>query len=102
VVDGPGARLVLALGLLVFLVAGALALLLGRAFLDYGEGWTYAAILAIEAVLTLSIGGTLALLYGTSARLPPEEGEADQRELEPEAAALEEAVAPLLPSRSAR
>jgi hypothetical protein len=77
VVDGPGARLVLALGLLVFLVAGGLTLALGRPFLDWGEGWTYAAILAIEAVLTLSIGGTLALLYGASAKLPSEEGEAE-------------------------
>jgi multisubunit Na+/H+ antiporter MnhB subunit len=77
VVDGPAARLVLALGLLVFLVAGGLTLALGRPFLDWGEGWTYAAILAIEAVLTLSIGGTLALLYGASAKLPPEEGEAE-------------------------
>ena len=101
VVDGPAVRLILALGLLVFLVTGALALMLGRAFLDYGEGWTYAAILAIETVVTLSIGGTLALLYGASAKLPPQEGEADLRELEPEAAALEEAVAPLPRSGSA-
>jgi multisubunit Na+/H+ antiporter MnhB subunit len=95
VADRPGVRLVLTLGLLVFLVTGALTLILGRPFLDYGEGWTYGVILAIEAVLTLSIGGTLALLYGASAKLPPEEGEADRRGLEPEAAALEEPATPL-------
>jgi multisubunit Na+/H+ antiporter MnhB subunit len=102
VADGPAARLVLALGLLVFLVAGALTLIGGRRFLDFGEDWTYAAILAIEIVLTLSIGGTLALLYGASAKLPPEEGEAGQPAREPEAPEIEPPAAPLPRSGGAR
>lgn len=91
VVDGPPARLVLALGLIAFLLAGGLAVALGRPFLDWGEGWTYAAILAIEAVLTLSIGGTLALLYAASAKLPPEEDEGEVEDLEDE---VERAASP--------
>ena len=72
VADGSFTRLVLALGLFAFLLAGAPTMLAGRAFLAWGEGWAYPAIVALEAVLTLAIGGTLALLFGASAKQPPE------------------------------
>lgn len=70
IVDGDRTRFVIALGLLCFIAAGAITLMAGRAFLQWGEGWTYAAVLAIEAALTVSIGGVLALLYGASAKVP--------------------------------
>ena len=72
IVDRDPARFVIALGLLSFIGAGAITMAVGRAFLDWGEGWSYAAIVVIEALLTLSIGGVLALLYGASAKVPPE------------------------------
>jgi multisubunit Na+/H+ antiporter MnhB subunit len=72
IVDHDPTRLVIALGLLSFIAAGAVAMLAGRAFLDWGEQWTYAAVVGIEAALTLSIGGVLALLYGASAKVPPD------------------------------
>lgn len=74
IVDRDPARFVIALGLLSFIGAGAIAMAAGRAFLSWGEDWNYAAIVVIEALLTLSIGGVLALLYGVSAKVPPEEG----------------------------
>ena len=73
IADGDPARFVIALGLLSFIAGGAVTMAAGRAFLSWGEGWSYAAIVAIEALLTLSIGGVLALLYGASAKVPPEE-----------------------------
>jgi multisubunit Na+/H+ antiporter MnhB subunit len=72
IVDRDPARFVIALGLLSFIGAGAVTMAAGRAFLSWGEDWGYAAIVAIEALLTLSIGGVLALLYGASAKVPPE------------------------------
>jgi multisubunit Na+/H+ antiporter MnhB subunit len=72
IVDHDRTRFVIALGLLSFIAAGAVAMIAGRAFLDWGEDWTYAAIVAVEALLTLSIGGVLALLYGASAKVPPQ------------------------------
>ena len=56
-----GLRLAL-LGPAVFLAVGALPLLGGAVFLHYPEGLSKAAILTIEAGLTASIGGALALL----------------------------------------
>ena len=72
IVDRDRTRLVIALGLLGFIAAGAVTMMAGRVFLDWGESWTYAAIVAVEAMLTLSIGGVLALLYGASAKVPPD------------------------------
>ena len=72
IMDQDRTRFVIALGLLSFIAAGAVTMMAGRAFLDWSEGWTYAAIVAIEALLTLSIGGVLALLYGASAKVPPD------------------------------
>jgi multisubunit Na+/H+ antiporter MnhB subunit len=74
IVDRDPVRFVIALGLLSFIGGGAVTMAAGRAFLDWSEDWTYGAIVAIEALLTLSIGGVLALLYGASAKVPPEEG----------------------------
>jgi multisubunit Na+/H+ antiporter MnhB subunit len=74
IVDRDPVRLVIALGLLSFIGGGAVTTAAGRAFLDWREDWTYSAIVAIEALLTLSIGGVLALLYGASAKVPPEKG----------------------------
>jgi multisubunit Na+/H+ antiporter MnhB subunit len=56
-----GLRLALA-GPLLFLAAGLIPLAAGGAFLDHPEGWTKPLILAVEAALTVSIGGALALL----------------------------------------
>jgi multisubunit Na+/H+ antiporter MnhB subunit len=79
IVDRDPARFVIALGLLSFIGGGAITMAMGRAFLDWSEDWTYTAIVAIEALLTLSIGGVLALLYGASAKVPPEEGAPGRR-----------------------
>jgi hypothetical protein len=73
IVDRDPARFVIALGLFSFIAAGAVTMAAGRAFLDWSEEWTYAAIVTIEGLLTLSIGGVLALLYGASAKVAPEE-----------------------------
>jgi multisubunit Na+/H+ antiporter MnhB subunit len=61
--SAPGAALGLALaGPLLFLAIGLLPLAWGAMFLDYPVGGAKAAILTIEAGLTVSIGGALALL----------------------------------------
>lgn len=70
IVDQNRTRFMTALGLLSFIVVGGAAMLAGHAFLDWGAGWTYPAIVAIEATLTLGIGGVLVLLYGASAKAP--------------------------------
>ncbi len=66
-------RVGLAVGFGVFLAVGVGALLAGRAFLDYPPDLTYALILLIEAVLTLSIGLTLALLFYAAPPGAPED-----------------------------
>lgn len=40
-----------------------LSFFVGGTLLEYPEGWAYPAILAIETLLTVSIGLTLALLF---------------------------------------
>lgn len=62
----------LAVGFGVFIAVGAAALLAGRVFLDYPPQMTYGLILLVEAVLTLSIGLTLAALFYAA---PPEASE---------------------------
>lgn len=74
VTDNHLTRAALAAGLTVFILAGLVAMAGGGAFLQWSEGWTYAAILTIEAVLTLAIGATLGLLYAASAKLPDAAG----------------------------
>lgn len=69
--DDALTRAALAGGLAAFLVAGGATLGAGRTFLEWG-GWTYPAMLAVEAALTLSIGATLGLLYVAAAKAPPE------------------------------
>jgi multisubunit Na+/H+ antiporter MnhB subunit len=69
---GGALRVGLAVGLGVFIAVGAAALLAGRAFLDYPPDLTYGLILLVEAVLTLSIGLTLAALFYAA---PPEQSE---------------------------
>lgn len=51
-----------AAGPLIFLAAGTLPLLGGRALLDYPGTWSKAIILTVEAGLTASIGAALTLL----------------------------------------
>ncbi|HSL00789.1 MAG TPA: hydrogenase subunit MbhD domain-containing protein [Rubrobacteraceae bacterium] len=67
---GGALRLGLAVGFGVFIAVGAAALLAGRVFLDYPPQMTYGLILLVEAVLTLSIGLTLAALFYAA---PPED-----------------------------
>lgn len=59
----PWARAAFALGLCGFTLAGALALALGGAFLEYPAGAAKAWILSIEALVTVSIGATLVGLF---------------------------------------
>lgn len=70
VADTRAVRLLLSVGVATFLAAGLAGLVGGRAFLDYAPGAAYAVIVLVEAMLTLSIGVTLALLYGASALAP--------------------------------
>ncbi|ADI14800.1 Na(+)/H(+) antiporter subunit B [Truepera radiovictrix] len=56
-------RTLLTLGFGVFLGVGVLSFFVGGTLLEYPEGWAYPAILAIETLLTVSIGLTLALLF---------------------------------------
>ena len=72
IIDDDRTRFVIVLGLLSFIAAGTVTLVAGGVFLEWSEGWTYSAIIAIEAALTLSIGGVMALLYGASAKSPPD------------------------------
>ncbi len=72
-------RLLLSIGVATFLVAGAAAFLSDRAFLEHAPGTAYAMIVLIEAMITISIGVTLALLYGASA-LDPRTPEAEPTE----------------------
>lgn len=76
---GRATRAVLALGLLVFVAAGAAAMGRTGGLLAYppGEGGTW--ILVIEAAATLSIGATLAALFlgGRPAARAPREGGGD-------------------------
>jgi len=59
---GIGLRLLLSMGLLVFITVG-LAMLFNRQFLQYPVGWAGVLILAIESTAMCSIGATLALLF---------------------------------------
>ena len=76
---GRATRPVLALGLLVFVAAGAAAMASTGGLLAYppGEGGTW--ILVIETAATLSIGATLAALFlgGRPGARAPREGEGD-------------------------
>lgn len=56
-------RLLLAMGVLLFLVVGAIPLGLGAAWLDHPAAWSGTLILLIEIAASLSIGATLALLF---------------------------------------
>lgn len=67
VVDTSRTRAVLVLGVCAFLAAGVVSLAAGGAFLEWGHGWAYPAILAVEGMLTVAIGGTLSVLYAASA-----------------------------------
>lgn len=68
--DTPLWRGVLALGLAAFLAAGLACVALGTGFLQWPADWAYPAILALEGVLTLAIGGMLAMLYTADAQPP--------------------------------
>lgn len=56
---GARLRLLLVLGVAVFLAAGVLGQALGGALLEYPADWAYGAIVAIETVLTVSIAACL-------------------------------------------
>jgi multisubunit Na+/H+ antiporter MnhB subunit len=70
IADTRSVRMLLSVGTASFLVAGLVGLVSGRAFLEHAAGSAYGAIIAIEAAVTLSIGVTLALIYGASALEP--------------------------------
>ncbi|GAA5234775.1 DUF4040 domain-containing protein [Verticiella sediminum] len=68
--DHPVTRSVLALGLVAFLAAGWASAAMGGGFLQWPQGWVYPGILALEGVLTLAIGGMLAMIYTADAQPP--------------------------------
>ncbi len=70
IADTKGMRLALSVGTAGFLGVGFLGILAGGAFLEHPAGAEYPLIVAVEAVVTFSIGVTLALIYGASALEP--------------------------------
>lgn len=56
-------RVVAVLGLAVFVVIAGGTLLVGNQFLEYPRDQAYTLMLVLESFLTISIGGTLALLF---------------------------------------
>jgi multisubunit Na+/H+ antiporter MnhB subunit len=56
-------RLILVLGVAVFIAVGLVSIGAGSVWLDYPQEWTAGSILLIEAVASLSIGATLAMLF---------------------------------------
>lgn len=56
-------RVVAVLGLAVFVVIAGGTLVVGNQFLEYPRNQAYALMLVLESFLTISIGGTLALLF---------------------------------------
>ncbi len=61
-VNGFGLRLILVLGVIVFLAAGLAGFVIATGFLAYPTGIEKPVILLIEIAMTLSIGATLGLL----------------------------------------
>lgn len=65
-------RLLVLLGLLLFVTVAGLTAWLGDGWLNYPEGWAKPLILAIEAAATLSIAASLSLLViGDEAQVQP-------------------------------
>lgn len=61
--DAAWLRPLLVLGVVVFALAAALGPLTGGAWLSWGPGWAFAAILTVETCLTVGIAAGLYLLY---------------------------------------
>ncbi|MCP3425723.1 DUF4040 domain-containing protein [Rothia sp. AR01] len=61
--DAAWLRPLLVLGVVVFALAAALGPLAGGAWLSWGPGWAFAAILTVETCLTVGIAAGLYLLY---------------------------------------
>jgi multisubunit Na+/H+ antiporter MnhB subunit len=61
--DHPLLQLALGLGFGAFLVAGVLALVVGRALLDYPPNLAAGLIIIVELAVALSVGAALALLF---------------------------------------
>jgi len=57
-----GLRIVLSIGIIVFLAAGVAGISMAAGFLAYPEGFAKPIIVVIEVAMTLSIGATLGLL----------------------------------------
>ena len=73
----PLEKSLLAAGVLVFAVAGALCLAWGGAFLEYPAGQAKHFILVIEAAGTFSIGATLMVLFAGRSLADPHDAETD-------------------------
>jgi multisubunit Na+/H+ antiporter MnhB subunit len=70
-ISEPWLRLLLVVGPVIFLAIGLAGFVLANAFLAYPSGYAKPLIVAIEAALTLSIGGALAMLAaGPPERIP--------------------------------
>ncbi len=67
-VGGFGLRIILSIGIIIFLVAGLAGIPMGVGFLGYPAAFAKPIIVAIEIGMTLSIGATLGLLVAGAPR----------------------------------